>query len=592
MKKQVTAASLAALVAISALPISACAAATNDQAPIKAPVLNTTDHMQYMNGYEDGTFRPNASITRAEACKLIASLLTESSGGSDALFSDVTADAWYAEAVEEMTGYSLVSGYSDGTFRPSAKITRAEFVTILSRIPHDDKGTEGSFTDVPKTHWAYDAVQTALAQGWVTGDPSGNFRPDDSITRAEVVTVLNRILGRTGDAVMASTGEGIRIMPDVPDTHWAYLAMLEATTDHEYEKTEAGETWTSYDKETTTLAEGWHNIDGLLFHVNGAQQFDYNTTVDGLELDRNGRYTTGSEELDKLLANAVAGVVNDKMTQMEKLRAVYDYAKKTFGYLGIGTVDTSKDGWEIEQAINMLTEKRGNCYSWSSVFTYLARQVGFDAKAIVGTGVSPKGSESVHAWTEITIDGVAYTFDPQIESVYAQRYGENYDLFMKKYGEAEWGYKKAEEPEQPVEPEAPEADASLVALMDKIYGDKKDIMVGQTVLYNGMGADGTTQPLTWFIGTDDVKFEAGLASETMITSQAHSIVLLRMPEGTDMEATKAKIAESVDPFKWVCVGVNPDKVRVESNGNLICVVLDEENGNYYADNFLSFAAAE
>ena len=76
-----------------------------------------------MNGYDDGTFRPNASITRAEACKLIASLLTESSGGSDALFSDVTADAWYAEAVEEMTGYSLVSGYSDGTFRPSAKIT-------------------------------------------------------------------------------------------------------------------------------------------------------------------------------------------------------------------------------------------------------------------------------------------------------------------------------------------------------------------------------------------------------------------------------------------------------------------------------------
>lgn len=592
MKKQVTAASLAALVAISALPISACAAAMNDQAPIKAPILNTTDHMQYMNGYADGTFRPDAPITRAEACKLISSLLTESSGGGDSLFTDVPQSAWYAAAVGEMTGYSLVGGYADGTFRPDANITRAEFVTILSRIPHDDIGTEGSFSDVPKTHWAYNAVQTALAQGWVAGDPSGLFRPDDSITRAEAVTVLNRILGRTGDAVMASTGEGIRVMPDVPDTHWAYLAMLEATTDHEYELTDSVEHWTSYDKETTTLAEGWHNINGLLFHVNGAQQFDYNTTVDGLELDRNGRYTTGSEELDKLLTQAVAGVVNDKMTQMEKLRAVYDYAKKTFGYLGIGTVDTSKDGWEIEQAIKMLTDKRGNCYSWSSVFTYLARQVGYDAKAVVGTGVSPKGSESVHAWTEITIDGVAYTFDPQIESVYAQRYGENYDLFMKKYGEAEWGYKKAEEPEQPVEPEAPEADASLVALMDKIYGDKKDIMVGQTVLYNGMGADGTTQPLTWYLGTEDVQFEAGLASEAMISSQAHSIVLLRMPEGADMEAAKAKIAESIDPFKWVCVGVNPDKVRVESNGNLICVVLDDENGDYYADNFLSFAVAE
>lgn len=590
MKKHITAASLAALMAVSTLPVSACAASVvKEGAPV--PQLNTTDHMQYMNGYEDGTFRPDATITRAEACQLIASLLTEKIKNEDRLFTDVDVSAWYADAVRQMTGFGLVNGYADGTFLPEASITRAEFVTILSRIPHEEADSDMRFIDVPETHWAFDAVNTALAQGWVTGDPSGLFRPDDSITRAEVVTVLNRILGRTGDAVMASTGEGIRIMPDVPDTHWAYLAMLEATTDHEYEKTEAGETWTSYDKETTVLAEGWHNIGGLLFHVNADRQFDYNTTVDGLELDRNGRYTTGSEQLDKLLTSAVAGVVNDKMTQLEKLRAVYDYAKKTFGYLGIGEVDTSKDGWEIEQAINMLTDKRGNCYSWSSVFTYLARQVGFDAKAVVGTGVSPKGSESVHAWTEITIDGVAYTFDPQIESVYASRYGEHYDLFMKQYGEAEWGYKKAEEPEQPVEPEAPEADASLVALMDKIYGDKTDIMVGQTVLYNGMGSE-TERGLDWYLGTEDVQFEAGLASEAMITSQAHSIVLLRMPEGADMEAAKTKIAKSIDPFKWICVGVDPDKVRVESNGDLICVVMDEQNGDYYADNFLSFAVAE
>lgn len=590
MKKHITAASLAALMAVSALPVAACAAPVlKDGAPV--PQLNTTDHMQYMNGYEDGTFRPDATITRAEACQLIASLLTEQVKNEDRLFTDVDVSAWYAEAVRQMTGFGLVNGYADGTFLPNASITRAEFVTILSRFPHEEVDSDMLFIDVPETHWAFDAVHTALAQGWVTGDPSGLFRPNDSITRAEAVTILNRVLGRQGDAVMAATGEGIRVMPDVPDTHWAYLAMLEATTDHEYEMTDGIESWTSYDKETTTLAEGWHNIGGLLFHVNGDRQFDRNTTVDGLELDRNGRYTTGSEQLDKLLTSAVAGVVNDKMTQLEKLRAVYDYAKKTFGYLGIGTVDTSKDGWEIEQAINMLTNKRGNCYSWSSVFTYLARQVGFDAKAVVGTGVSPKGSESVHAWTEITIDGVAYTFDPQIESVYASRYGEHYDLFMKPYGEAEWGYKKAEEPEQPDTPEAPEADASLVALMDKIYGDKKDIMVAQTVLYNGMGSE-TERGLDWYLGTTDVQFDAGLASEAMITSQAHSIVLLRMPQGADMQAAKTKIAESIDPFKWICVGVNPDKVRVESNGDLICVVMDEENGDYYAENFLSFAVAE
>lgn len=583
MKKQVTSAALAALLAVSVLPVSACAATTEDMAPVKAPALNTTDHIQYMNGYSDGTFRPDAPITRAEACKLIASLLTESAGGADYLFSDVSQDAWYAEAIGEMTGYSLVNGYKDGTFRPDAKITRAEFVTILARFPHDDIGTEKSFSDVPQTHWAYDAVQTALAQGWVKGDTNGLFRPESSITRAEVVTMINRVLGRSADATMVSTGEGIRVMPDVPDTHWAYLAMIEATTDHEYEKKDGVENWTSYDRETTTLAEGWHNIAGELYHVNADRQFDRSTVVDGLELDRNGRYTTGDATLDGLLTKVAAAAVNDSMTQEQKLRAMYDYAKEHFGYLGVGMADTSVPGWEIERATDMLTTGRGNCYSWASAFTYMARKVGYDARAVVGQGVSPKGSKSVHAWTEITMDGVAYTFDPQIESVYASRYGEHYDLYMKQYGEAEWGYIE-DEPVDPVEPETPEADAELVSLMDKIYGDKEAGMVGQTVLYNGMGSE-TERGLDWYLGTEDVKFEAGLASEAMITSHAHSIILLRLADGADVEAAKKTLAESVDPFKWVCVGVSPEKVKVESVGNLICIIMDEENGDYYLDNF-------
>ena len=122
----------------------------------------------------------------------------------------------------------------------------------------------------------------------------------------------------------------------------------------------------------------------------------------------------------------------------------------------------------------------------------------------------------------------------------------------------------------------------------KAYGG----MVMQTVLYDGLGADGMSRGLEWYLGTADIDFEAGLASESAMTSQAHSVVLLRLKDGADVEAAKAKIAESIDPFKWICVGVDPDKVRVESNGDLICVVLDEENGDYYADNFLSFAVAE
>nr|WP_297170910.1 S-layer homology domain-containing protein [uncultured Agathobaculum sp.] len=593
MKKQVTAAALAALMAAGALPISACAAAVEDRAPVRTPALNTTEHMQYMNGYADGTFRPDNTITRAEACQLLTGLLAESSGGGDYAFIDVPENAWYASAVSEMTGFSLVNGYADGTFRPENTITRAEFVTILTRLPHNDIGTTQSFTDVPPAHWAYSAVQTALAQGWIAA--GSTFRPEAPITRAEAVTILNRVLGRSADAVMASSGEGIRVMPDVPDTHWAYLDMLEATTDHEYDKANGIETWTSYDRETTTLAEGWHNIGGLLFHVNAAQQFDRNTMIGSLELDRNGRYTTGSAELDTLLANAVAGVVTDEMTQLEKLRAVYDYAKETFGYLGIGEVDTTVDGWEIEQAINMLTTKRGNCYSWSSVFTYLARQVGYDAQAIPGTGVSPSGSESVHAWTEITIDGVDYTFDPQIESVYAARYGQNYDLFMKQYGQAEWGYIRPaqEEPEQPTDGQTPEADAALVSLMEQVYGDRPYAgMVGQTVLYEGMGEDGMSQPLTWYIGNADIAFTAGLASESLISSQAHSVVLLRLADAADAEAAKAALRESVDPFKWICVGVDPANVKIDSVGDIVCIIMDDENADYYLDNFLSIAIAE
>lgn len=590
MKKRMTAASMAALMAVSMLPVSACAASAEDMAPVKAPAWNTAQHMQYMNGYADGTFRPDASITRAEACKLIAGLLAEKSGGGDYTFIDVPADAWFAESVSEMTGFSLINGYENGTFRPDAPITRAEFVSILARFPHTDRGTEQSFADVPASHWAHEAVQTALAQGWVTSD--ARFRPDAKITRAETVTMINRVLGRQGDPVTAASGEGVRIMPDVPDTHWAYLDMLEATTDHKHEMREGLEVWTGYDRETTDLAAGWHNINGLLFHVNEEKLFDRSTKLGGLELDHNGRYTTGSAELDQLLTGAVKGIVNSKMTQQEKLRAVYDYAKKAFGYLGIGSVDTSKEGWEIEQATNMLKNKKGNCYSWASAFTYLARQVGYDAKAIAGKGVSPKGSESVHAWTEITIDGTAYTFDPQIESVYASRYGEKYDLFMKKYGEAVWGYKKDEtKPEQPETPVTPEVDAKLAALMEKVYGDKPYAsMIQQTALSNTMGADGMTQGIQWFLGTDKLNFTAGLASESAMTAQAHSVILLRFADAKEAEAAVPVLKESVDPRKWICVGV--EKAVVECNGDLVCIVMDDENGATYLKNFREIAVAE
>ena len=576
MKKRLTAGALAALMAAS-LPITACAA--ENSAP--QPALNTAEHMQYMNGYTDGTFRPDASITRAEASKLLASLLVNKIENEDHLFTDVDVSAWYADAVRQMTGFGLVNGYTDGTFKPNAKITRAEFVAILSRLPHDAIGTDKSFNDVPKTNWAYDAVQTALAQGWISAGT--NFRPNAPITRAETVTILNRVLGRQADKQTIYTSDGIRVMPDVPDTHWAYWDMLEATTDHKFSKENGTEEWTSFDKETTDLTSGWHNIGGRLFYVNDNKQFAHDTFIGSLELDHNGYYITGSTELDALLASAVKSVVNDSMTQQQKLRAVYDYAKNTFGYLGIGAADTNKSDWALTSATDMLKNHKGNCYSWAAAFTYLARQVGFDAQAIPGTGVSPKGSESVHAWTEITIDGTAYTFDPQIESVYAKRYNENYDLFMKKYGEAVWGYKKPEVTE-PETPETVPVDEALNALLDKIYGDRPyEGWAEREALYNGMGADGMSRGLYWYLGTEDITFEAGAASESAITSAAHSVVVLRFADEKQAADAAAKLKTTADPRKWICVGV--DEAKVANKGKLVCIVMDDENGEYYMNNF-------
>lgn len=576
MKKRLTAGALAALMAAS-LPMTACAA--EDSAP--QPALNTAEHMQYMNGYTDGTFRPDASITRAEASKLLASLLVNKIENEDHLFTDVDVSAWYADAVRQMTGFGLVNGYTNGTFKPNAKITRAEFVAILSRLPHTDIGTDKSFNDVPKTNWAYTAVQTALAQGWISAGT--NFRPNAPITRAETVTILNRVLGRQADKQTIYTSDGIRVMPDVPDTHWAYWDMLEATTDHKFSKENGTEEWTSFDKETTDLTPGWHNIGGRLFHVNEDKQFDRDTFIGSLELDHNGYYITGSTELDALLASAVKSVVNDSMTQQQKLRAVYDYAKNTFGYLGIGAADTGKSDWALTSATDMLKNHKGNCYSWAAAFTYLARQVGFDAQAIPGTGVSPKGSESVHAWTEITIDGTAYTFDPQIESVYAKRYNENYDLFMKKYGEAVWGYKKPEVTE-PETPETVPVDEALNALLDKIYGDRPyEGWAEREALYNGMGADGMSRGLYWYLGTEDITFEAGAASESAITSAAHSVVVLRFADEKQAADAAAKLKTTADPRKWICVGV--DEAKVANKGKLVCIVMDDENGEYYMNNF-------
>ena len=167
-----------------------------------AGLLDTTNHNAYVSGRTATTFVPNGTLTRAEAAKLLYELMTAQAhkqyDRSDNGFSDVPAGKWYAVAVSTLANAGAIKGYSNGTFQPSKPITRAEFVTILTGIYGANTSKGMPFADVDSA-WCHDAVATAYANGLVGGYADGTFHPNQTITRAEAVTILNRVLGRSCD---------------------------------------------------------------------------------------------------------------------------------------------------------------------------------------------------------------------------------------------------------------------------------------------------------------------------------------------------------------------------------------------------------
>ena len=204
-------------------------------------LLNTTEHMAYMVGDNHGNFRPDASITRAEVTQIFYRLLLDQNVETTVSFSDVAADAWYADAVHALASLGIVNGVGGGQFAPNRQITRAEFAAIMARFAHATSGTV-TFTDVPTSHWAYGEISTAAAYGWVNGVGGGRFAPERLITRAEAATMVNRMLGRLCDQEAIDNG-GATWFPDVTDAHWAWYDIGEATTDHDYTMGDGEEDW-------------------------------------------------------------------------------------------------------------------------------------------------------------------------------------------------------------------------------------------------------------------------------------------------------------------------------------------------------------
>ena len=212
-------------------------------------MLNGDDHFAYVAGYTDGTVRPNAEITRAEVAMIFYRLLKEevrtANESSANTFNDVTGDMWCNTAISTITRLEIVKGRSSEVFDPDAPITRAEFAAVCARFDHSKVEIRSKVSDI-HGHWAEHFIERAAALGWVNGYTDGTFRPDTTITRAEAMAMINRVLGRLPGAERDLL-PGMRVWPDNADPGaWYYLIVQEASNSHTFERKSDGvhETWT------------------------------------------------------------------------------------------------------------------------------------------------------------------------------------------------------------------------------------------------------------------------------------------------------------------------------------------------------------
>ena len=222
---------------------------TGETTPTKVPdLLNGSNHFAYVVGYKDGNVRPQGNITRAETTAIFFRLLKEEVRSENLSkhndFADVTEDSWYNTAVSTMAGMNILKGRTANSFAPQAPITRAEFAAICARFDSGRAEENSGFTDI-SGHWAEKEIERAATLGWVSGYTDGSFHPDAPITRAEAMTLINRVLCRMPET-KADLLDSMTKWPDNQPGAWYYLAVQEATNSHTYEQKDSKyETWTA-----------------------------------------------------------------------------------------------------------------------------------------------------------------------------------------------------------------------------------------------------------------------------------------------------------------------------------------------------------
>ncbi len=428
-----------------------------------------SEHVRYMEG-EGELFRPEDPVTRGQAARILCSLLDMDSIGQvsgDRTFTDVPQGSEYYDSVMTLAGLGLMNGYSDGSFRPEADITRSELLAVLCRMNGVAEVTALSFPDVAQEHWALGVAAAGMSEGWAKGYEDGQFYPDLPVTRAETVVMINRATGRTPDRdtidLVCRTSPYI----DVSRRYWAYYDIVDVSYTSDlmaYILGEAegmqpgfmfiGEDMCHVNPENLRLdyyQAGFHTIqdglptDGLYYVPNdgyiiqrfkaGLLELDgsmfYVKADDGpfatdfwlqeLYFGNNGRYTSGDDVLDAYVDAIMAPIIQGDTANLlreDKLREAYDsilYGDYHYMARPTGWVRGSNI-WTQECARVMFQTKRGSCFYWAGAFMYLARRLGYQAYPICG-GVN--NNNALHAWVMIDEDGVEYIYDVELDWGYS-----------------------------------------------------------------------------------------------------------------------------------------------------------------------------
>ena len=427
-----------------------------------------TDHVRFLNE-QTQQFRPDEYLTRGQAAQIVCALIVpDAESSANSSYPDVPAGSQYYDAVQTVSSLGVMNGYGDGTFRPDEPISRGELLTVACRMTNTEEMAALAFTDVTAEHWTMGSVAAAMTKGWVDGYEDGNFYPDYPVTRAETAVLMNRVLGRTPNKLAIDFVFKQSPFTDVDRWDWAYYDIVDAALQNEMLSYILGE--------VDGMRQGFMLIGDQLAHVNDQLKLDYfeagfHKVEDGLESDgvyyvpedgyfvkrnqpglqefdgamfyvavadgpylcdydlgylhfgENGRYTTGDLELDgyvnAIMDPIIQGDTNNLLSEA-KLREAYNAI--LFG--GYGYKLQVRTGWNrgttawVNYAAKaMFQERRGTCYYWAGAFLVLARRLGYPVVGGVGS------NNALHSWVMIDDEyGNEYIYDVKLDWTYRQPY--------------------------------------------------------------------------------------------------------------------------------------------------------------------------